>query len=92
MKKVLISCGPIPGKLDSVKYITNRFKGGLALKTAKMLSEYFDVTVVAWEGTDTSSWEGRVTKVKDVFDYFGHIEKVTSKKMYDAYIKKGVRT
>ena len=31
---VLMSVGPIPSKLDSVKFITNRFKGGLALKTA----------------------------------------------------------
>ena len=34
---VVVSCGPIPAKLDSVKYVTNRFKGGLSFKTAKYL-------------------------------------------------------
>ena len=29
-KNIVISCGPIPARLDSVKFITNRFKGGLA--------------------------------------------------------------
>lgn len=49
-KKIVISCGPIPAKLDSVKYITNRFKGGLALKTAEFfVKEGFDVTIVKWE-------------------------------------------
>ena len=31
---VVISCGPIPAKVDSVKFITNRFRGGLAFQTA----------------------------------------------------------
>ena len=35
MKKVVISAGPIPAQLDPVKFITNKFKGGLALKTAE---------------------------------------------------------
>lgn len=49
-QKIVISCGPIPAKLDSVKYITNRFKGGLALKTAEFfVKEGFDVTIVKWE-------------------------------------------
>ena len=30
MKKVVISAGPIPAQLDPVKFITNKFKGGLA--------------------------------------------------------------
>lgn len=42
-KKVVISCGPIPARLDSVKYITNRFKGGLAFRTAFAYSFVYDV-------------------------------------------------
>ena len=50
MKKVVISCGPIPARLDSVKFITNRFKGGLAFKTANYLIERnYDVTIVTWK-------------------------------------------
>ena len=53
MKKVVISCGPIPARLDSVKFITNRFKGGLAFKTANYLIERnYDVTIVTWKNTD----------------------------------------
>ena len=37
-KRVLVTCGPIPARVDSVKYLTNMFKGGLAFKTAAWLS------------------------------------------------------
>jgi hypothetical protein len=37
-KNVVVSCGPIPAKLDSVKYLTNVFKGGLAFETARRLA------------------------------------------------------
>ena len=46
-KKVLISVGPIPARLDSVKFITNRFKGGLAFKTAyHLLNKGYDTTII----------------------------------------------
>lgn len=53
MKKVVISCGPIPARLDSVKFITNRFKGGLAFKTARELAQDKDIelTIVKWVHT-----------------------------------------
>ena len=57
-KNVLISVGPIPARLDSVKFITNRFKGGLALKTANFLAlNECNVTILKWKFTDTSSIE-----------------------------------
>lgn len=57
MKSVLISCGPIPARLDSVKFVTNKFKGGLAFKTAKdLIDSGYDVTIVKWEDTNTPSW------------------------------------
>lgn len=71
MKHLLISAGPIPAKLDSVKLITNKFKGGLALLTASKLSEEFKVTVVAHEGTDAQSLppEVEVLRIRDVMEY-----------------------
>lgn len=55
-KSIVISCGPIPARLDSVKFITNRFKGGLAFKTVDMLTDHFIkdadecgyITIVKW--------------------------------------------
>ncbi|MDF2881277.1 MAG: hypothetical protein K0R54_1834 [Clostridiaceae bacterium] len=39
IKKVLITGGPVYGKLDDVKLVTNKFKGGLIAKLADELSE-----------------------------------------------------
>lgn len=84
MKTVVISAGPIPGRLDSVKYITNRFKGGLAFKTAELLSNEFDVTIVKWKYT---SYKGnlKVVNIEDVNDY---MEYMTTHE-FDAYILAG---
>ena len=94
MKKVVISCGPIPARLDSVKFITNRFKGGLAFKTAEYLAHEsrYDLTIVKWKNTpmpDTKKvwWEGNnvhVVNVEDVFDYFNWYEANAAK--YDAFV------
>ena len=73
IKKVVISCGPIPARLDSVKFLTNRFKGGLAFKTANYLIEQgFDATIVKWQYTDIpeSLSNCEVVNVIDVFDYY----------------------
>ncbi|MES3004848.1 MAG: phosphopantothenoylcysteine decarboxylase [Patescibacteria group bacterium] len=82
MSKVLVTAGPIPARVDSVKYILNRFRGGLALKTAENLQKMgHEVTVLAWEyaGIET---ELPLIKIRDVNDYF---EKVLEYKA-DAYI------
>lgn len=54
-KRVLVTCGPIPARVDSVKYLTNMFKGGLAFKTAAWLSgnKDFEIRPVLeiYEGT-----------------------------------------
>lgn len=97
-KKVVISCGPIPARVDSVKFLTNRFKGGLAFRTAEYLidSGKYDVTVVKWEHTSLpSELPGRakdywarpnihIVNVKDVFDYYTWFE--THATEYDAFI------
>jgi hypothetical protein len=73
MAKILLSAGPIPARLDSVKFITNRFKGGLALKTGEMLKELgHDVTIVKWKHTDLRT-KLPCHDVEDIFDYRGKI-------------------
>lgn len=93
-KSVVISCGPIPARLDSVKYITNRFKGGLAFKTAEYLANQgFDLTIVTWTHTANAGLPGNlndnpnvkeIVRVKDVFDYYNWFE--ANAKNYDAFI------
>lgn len=80
--KVLITVGPIPAKLDSVKFLSNRFKGGLALKTAEMLKQRgHDVYIVAWKHAELKT-NIPITRIEDVVDY---VQTVLSMKM-DAYI------
>lgn len=95
-RKVVVSVGPIPARVDSVKFLTNRFKGGLALRTANYLAEKgHDVTVVAWEHSDDvklavqrspvkSSPVQHLVLVKDVFEYFDWF--VAHAKDYDAFV------
>lgn len=91
-KRVVISCGPIPACLDSVKFLTNRFKGGLAFRTAGWLldehSDRLDLTVVAWKYTDVPSGIERcareVIRVLDVFEYHDWFENHAGE--YDAFI------
>jgi len=91
MKKVIITAGPIPARLDSVKIITNMFKGGLAVKTAEMLQATgeFDVEIVKWKGTvvkfqipDSPHDDPKVTSVNDLEEYRTYIQKTDA----DAYI------
>lgn len=95
MKKVVISCGPIPARLDSVKFITNRFKGGLAFKTAESLiyNPEFQVTLVKWRNTPLpdSTWPPKsfwdqaiIVNVDDVFDYYKWYEENAAN--YDAFV------
>lgn len=89
MKKIVVTCGPIPARLDSVKYLTNMFKGGLAFKTASWLARYpdFEVTVVCWKHTrvpeDCAGWHALVT-VNDVFEYYDWI--AANARNYDAFV------
>lgn len=89
--KILISVGPIPAKLDSVKFLTNRFKGGLALKTAAMLAENHEITIVKWKNT-TIDWTKKMShfvdsdfRMIDVDDVIDYKEKVLNEKA-DVYV------
>jgi len=87
-KTVAISCGPIPAKLDSVKFVTNRFKGGLAFKTAVALATTYEVTVVKWVHTPLPLPDGmdkvKVVNVSDVFDYYKWFEANATE--FDAFV------
>lgn len=85
-KKVLVTLGPIPAKLDSVKYITNRFKGRLSFKTAVTLAEKgYDVTIAHWKYADIDFMDYankmRRVLIEDVEDYMS-LEYMD----FDAYI------
>jgi len=85
VKRVLVSAGPIPAKLDSVKIITNKFKGGLAAHTAKLLSAHSDlcVHVVAPMGTKVEGFSSkRVHYVSDIREYLEFIKTFEA----DAYV------
>ena len=47
MKKILVTGGPVHAYLDSVKIITNRFKGGLMAELADNLSGLAEVTYLS---------------------------------------------
>jgi hypothetical protein len=73
MKTILISVGPIPSRLDSVKFVTNRFKGGLALKTAESLKKSgFRVVIAAWKFTEIPKHFETIF-VDDVVDYVNKV-------------------
>lgn len=75
MKKILLTAGPIPSRLDSVKFITNRFKGGLSLKLADFLADKgCVVTVLCWKFSGIKQNEKyNVIYVDDVIDYFNKV-------------------
>lgn len=85
--RVLISAGSIPARLDSVKYVGNRFRGGLALKTAHGLYRrgIENITIVKWRH-NTLQIDSRfnVVNVDDVLDYYNVV--VDPDNRYDAYI------
>lgn len=84
---VLVSCGPIPARLDSVKFITNRFKGGLAFKTAQELKDKgYNVTIVKWRFTQLPDYVNvdNVIDVIDVMEYFNGIK--ANANSYNAFV------
>jgi len=91
MKKILISIGPIYGKLDSVKIITNKFKGGLAALTAKKLAEKRPkdkITIVKCKETEfykQGESEIKNLSIVNVEDFYEY-EKFVLNNKFDAYI------
>jgi len=82
MKRILLTAGPIPARLDSVKFLTNRFKGGLSVKTAHYLRDQgHDVTLVAWKHSDLKT-DLPIIPIVDVMDYYNTVLEFEA----DAYI------
>lgn len=88
-KRVLISCGTIPARLDSVKFLGNRFKGGLAFKTAEYLHDNgFEVTIVKWKFTEYENNKSiKRVNILDVFEYYDYIKNNVYE--YDAFVLAG---
>lgn len=84
--KILLTAGPIPGRLDSVKFVTNRFKGGLMLAAANKLSVELGhtVTILKWKHLELYGVNPDI-EVIDVEDVHDYVEKVTEHQ-YDAYL------
>jgi hypothetical protein len=79
---ILFTVGPIPAKLDAVKYITNRFKGGLALKTAEQLNVLGNkVVIVKWKHTELNT-NLETINIDDVLDYYKKVSDFDA----DAYV------
>lgn len=88
-KKIAISAGPIPARLDPVKFVTNRFKGGLALKTATYLASQddFEVDLVMWKHAvpeRVPDGVRNVVRISDVFEYYDWF--VANAGNYDAFV------
>jgi len=89
-RSIAVSAGPIPARLDSVKFVTNRFQGGLAMETARRLAEEpkYDVTLVVWAyakvPTDLAAKFQNVVRVRDVFEYYDWY--VAHAKDFDAFV------
>lgn len=89
MKSIVITAGQIPARLDSVKFVTNRFKGGLALRTAEYLREMgHDVTIVHWKFNNPPAVRGGELKAIPVDDVMHYYKTVLSLKA-DAYVLAG---
>lgn len=89
MKHIVITAGPIPAKLDSVKTVTNKFKGGLAILTAVTLQRSHQVTIIAHESTQIPGEQltetTRVIRIKDVMDCYKALQETKA----DTYLLAG---
>lgn len=87
MKKIIISCGPIPINMGDEKYLISRFCAREAFSLSTMLLIGYQITIIKWEHTELTdpikySSSISVINVKDSFEYFHYI----AENEYDAYI------
>lgn len=90
-KRVLLSAGPIPARVDSVKYLTNRFKGRAMLSIAEELRDMGNnVNLIMWKHADickeakASLKYSTIYLVEDVYDYYKIIEAMADR--YDGFV------
>jgi len=83
-KKILVSCGPIPGKMDERNYILNGSDGQSAYRTVSSLKADNDITIIKWKNSpvDDSIGQIPVVEVDSVYDYYDYV----STHRFDVYI------
>ena len=79
MKKILISCGQIPGKVDSINYLGNGSNGHWAFSMATMFMIGNEITILKWTKTKISgairfSSSIHIIDVDDVHAYYDYID------------------
>lgn len=70
--KILITGGPVHGKIDDVKIVTNKFKGGLIAELADQLAEYPNVDITYLTTKDSSKPKNEKIKIlyhDGIYDY-----------------------
>jgi hypothetical protein len=85
MKQILVTGGPVHDKLDDVKIITNRFRGGLMASLAdKLQIAGADVTYLTTAGAEKPSWiekhhGGTVIQHDGIRDYMAKVLDIAPK-------------
>lgn len=77
-KKILITGGAVHGKLDDVKLITNKFKGGRIASLAMKLSKYYKVIYLTSKGSILPTGDNIDIIYHDgVYDYMEQVIKIS---------------
>jgi len=76
MRRILVTGGPVPAKLDPVKLVTNKFKGGTISNLAESLSENSIVTYICHSSFAKMPKEIPRLKVKTFTDFHDYKQKV----------------
>jgi len=89
MKKILVTGGPVHAKLDAVKIITNRFRGGRMVDLANKLYDLgYSVTYLTSQQTKPRTFTGHTLLTHDGFhDYMKQVVELAPK--FDAVILGG---
>jgi len=86
-KKILVTAGPTPGRIDDIRYITNRFKGTLGVMIAdEAYMRGADVQLVMGPGTAVPPKYIDTIHVNDFEQYRSSVLEELQKKEYDAGI------
>lgn len=83
-KRILITGGPTPGRIDNVRFITNKFKGKTALAIAE--EAYLrgaNVQLIMGNGTVESPKYLPTKKIFDYYEYYDSVMKFLSEEEFD---------
>ncbi len=86
-KKIMITAGPTPGKIDDIRYITNRFKGTLGVMIAdEAYMRGADVQLIMGPGAAVPPKYINTIHVKDFEQYRSAVLDQLQKREYDVGI------